>query len=102
LLESRASHILDALSGLDGVKAARHVPEIANCVPHVQIELDPLRCGLTGREAASRLLDGDPPIAVSQRGDKGLLISVWMMRGNEHRVVAKRLRELLRAASPRT
>jgi L-seryl-tRNA(Ser) seleniumtransferase len=98
LLEERAAYILRAIQGTPGVRAERHVPEIANHVPHVRVELDPARCRLTSKQIAQQLLEGDPPIAVSQEAENGLLISVWMMRGNEHRVVARRLEEILRGA----
>ena len=44
-----------------------------------------------------QLLEGDPSIAVSRRGAGGLTVSVWMMRGDEHKIVARRLKEVFTA-----
>ncbi len=97
-LESRCGHIIDTLSKIAGVKAEIQVPEIANHVPHVHLEWDETQRKITSREVVRQLLEGDPPIAVSgggRRGGGGLQISVWLMRGDEHKVVAKRLKEVL-------
>src|SRR5215831_7130084 len=82
-LEARVASIRAALKGVAGVRTDRHVPVIANEVPHVTVEWDESARGLTSEEVSAKLLAGDPPIHV-QRPEKGqLLISVWMMRGDE-------------------
>lgn len=91
-LEDRAAHVLAALAKVSGVKAEKHVPEIANNVPHVKIEWEGKR---TAREVVKQLLEGEPSIAVSQRGERGLMVSMWTLRGDEHMTVARRLREVL-------
>jgi L-seryl-tRNA(Ser) seleniumtransferase len=91
-LEERAAHVLGVLAKVSGVQAEKHVPEIANRVPHVKIEWEGRR---TAREVVQQLLEGDPPIAVSQRGERGLMVSMWMLRGDEHKAVARRLKEVL-------
>ncbi len=91
-LEERAGHIIGVLAKAPGVKAEKHVPEIANEVPHVKIDWEGKK---TAREVVKALLEGEPSIAVSQRAERGLMVSVWMMRGSEHKVVAKRLLEVL-------
>ena len=92
VLESRASHIIEVLSKVKGLRAERYVPEIANHVPHVQLDWEG---GLTARDVVRQLREGEPPIAISQRGERGLTVSVWMMQGDEHKIVARRLREVL-------
>ena len=94
-LEGRVEHIISALSRASGIRATRHVPVIANEVPHVQIEWDERAGKVSSQEAHQQLLNGDPPIHVQRRGPGQLLVSVWMMRAGEHRVVAKRLKEIL-------
>jgi len=89
-LESRAGYIIDFLAKLP-LKAKLDVPEIANHVPHVQIDWEGKQ---PAAEVVRLLLEGDPPIAVSQRAERGLTVSVWMMRPGEHRIVAKRLAEV--------
>jgi D-glucosaminate-6-phosphate ammonia-lyase len=96
-LEARVKSIRGALKGVSGVQTDRHVPVIANEVPHVTVQWDESARGLTAQQVTEKLLAGDPPIHV-QRPEKGqLLISVWMMRGEEHEIVGRRLREILSA-----
>jgi uncharacterized pyridoxal phosphate-dependent enzyme len=96
-LEARVKSIRGALKGVSGVQTDRHVPVIANEVPHVTVQWDESARGLTAQQVTEKLLAGDPPIHV-QRPEKGqLLISVWMMRGEEHEIVGRRLREVFSA-----
>jgi uncharacterized pyridoxal phosphate-dependent enzyme len=96
-LEARVTFIRTALKGVAGIQTDRHVPVIANEVPHVVVRWDESARGLTAQQVTEKLLAGDPPIHVQRPGKGELLISVWMMRGDEHKVVGKRLREALTA-----
>jgi uncharacterized pyridoxal phosphate-dependent enzyme len=96
-LEARVASIRAALKGIAGVQTDRHVPVIANEVPHVTVEWDESARGLSSQQVSEKLLAGDPPIHVQRPGPGQLLISVWMMRGDEHKVVGRRLREILSA-----
>lgn len=97
-LEGRVESIRVALKSVSGVRTDRHVPEIANEVPHVTVEWDESTRGQTSQQVVEKLLAGDPPIHVQRPGAGKLLISVWMMRGEEHKVVGRRLREILSAS----
>lgn len=99
LLEKRVADIVEALSPVEGVRANREVPEIANQVPHAVLEWDETRLGLTSQQLAARLREGDPSIEVSRFGAGKIRISVWMMQRNEHRTVARRLREIFAGTS---
>jgi uncharacterized pyridoxal phosphate-dependent enzyme len=90
-LDRRASYIINYLSN-SRLRATLDVPEIANHVPHVHIDWDGKQ---TAAEAARQLLQGTPSIAVGERAERGLTVSVWMMRPGEHKIVAKRLAEVL-------
>ncbi len=96
-LETRVKSIRGALKGVSGIQTDRHVPVIANEVPHVTVQWDESARGLTAQQVTEKLLAGDPPIHVQRPGKGQLLISVWMMRGDEHEVVGRRLREILSA-----
>lgn len=96
-LESRVASIRTALKGIKGVQTETHVPAIANEVPHVMVEWDEAARGVSSQQVTEKLLAGDPPIHVQRPGQGKLLISVWMMRGDEHRIVGRRLREILSA-----
>ena len=96
-LEARVVSIRTALKGIAGIQTDRHVPVIANEVPHVTVQWDESARGLSSQQVIERLLAGDPPIHVQRPGKGQLLISVWMMRGDEHKIVGRRLREILSA-----
>ena len=98
-LEGRVETIRTALKNIDGVQTQRHVPVIANEVPHVIVEWDEAARGLTSADIVTKLQAGDPSIHVQRPGNGKLLISVWMMRGDEHKIVGRRLRELFRPSA---
>jgi L-seryl-tRNA(Ser) seleniumtransferase len=92
-LDKRVSHIKDTLATVKGLKLERHIPVIANEVPHLLVTWDEAELGITSEELVKKLIEGEPSIALLRQGAGNLLVSVWMMRGEEHRIVAKRLRE---------
>ncbi len=94
-LEARVASIRTALGSVRGVKTDRHIPVIANELPHVTVEWNESDRGQTSQQVVDKLLSGDPPIHVQRPGAGKLLISVWMMRGGEHKIVGRRLREIL-------
>jgi L-seryl-tRNA(Ser) seleniumtransferase len=96
-LEGRVQSIRAAFKGIAGIHTGRHVPAIANEVPHVTIRWDESARGLSSQQVVEKLLTGNPPIHVQRPGAGELLISVWMMRGDEHEIVGRRLREILSA-----
>ncbi|MGQ9634350.1 MAG: aminotransferase class V-fold PLP-dependent enzyme [Bryobacteraceae bacterium] len=95
MLEGRVREMMRMLAGVKGIETAIQVPPIANEVPRLVVKWDEAAKRLTSAELVRKLREGDPPIAVLNEGRGSLLVSVWMMRGNEHRTVARRLRELL-------
>jgi L-seryl-tRNA(Ser) seleniumtransferase len=99
--EERVAHIVKSVSGIDGVRAERFVPEIANEVPHAAIEWDAAKVPLTRDTFAQALRDGEPRIEPrpSDPEKPRLEIGVWMMEPGDHLVVADRCAEVLRGAS---
>src|SRR5713226_5333995 len=96
-LEGRVASIRAALKGISGVQTDRHIPAIANEVPHVTVQWDESAGGLSSQQVNEQLMAGDPPIHVQRPGQGQLLISVWMMRGDEHKLVGRRLKEIFSA-----
>jgi D-glucosaminate-6-phosphate ammonia-lyase len=92
--ELRASEIVALLGKIPGASARRDVPEIANHAPHVVLEWSPWHTALSAGEVASKLLAGDPPIAVLAEGERALRIAVWTLREDEHQVVARKIAEI--------
>ena len=94
-MEKKVSYIIDAVTK-SGVRGKQDVPEIANHVPHAVLEWDEQARNLTSQQVAKQLLEGEPSIAVSGQRGGGLRISVWLMHGDEHEIVARRLQEIFK------
>ena len=97
--DKRAETIRAAATSVPGVTAEVFVPEVANHVPHLRISWDAAAKGITAEGVVKALKDGEPSIGTRSEGD-ALVVGVWMMRSNEDKIVARRLREVL--AKPAT
>jgi L-seryl-tRNA(Ser) seleniumtransferase len=97
MLEGRVAEMIAALAPIAGLNLRPDVPEVANPVPHLLLDWDERPGWPSAHEVVRRLREGDPPIVVGQEGPRGLRISVWMMQGTEHRIVAARLKEIFGA-----
>ena len=73
------------------------MPVIANEVPHVTVQVGRIRPRGSRAAGHRQAAGGRSPIHVQRPGKGQLLISVWMMRGDEHKIVGRRLREVLSA-----
>ncbi len=84
------------------MQSERIVPAIANHVPPLLLTWDEKRLKLTPAQVTKELAVGDPPIIVgrvSGTGDKGLLLSVFVLEPGEERIVAERLHAILKKAA---
>jgi L-seryl-tRNA(Ser) seleniumtransferase len=96
--ERRLGVIETALKDVPTLECERIVPPIANCVPHLILSWDEKRLHLSREELTKELAGGDPPILigrVSGTGERGVLISVFVLQEGEDRIVAERLRKIL-------
>jgi len=102
--ERRLGVIENALRDVPTVQCERIVPPIANHVPHLQVTWDEKRVKITRARVTKELAAGDPPIQigrVSGTGDKGILLSVFVLKEGEERVLAERLLAILKKAARR-
>ena len=97
-LDGRVRYMIELLATIPGLTADRHLPPIANHVPHLRLTWTADAFNFKARSVVEKLMQGDPPIAISGRGERLLHVSVWMMRPGEHQIVAKRLHEIFTAA----
>ena len=95
---SRLDKISADVTKVPGVSTAYFVPDIANHVPHVQINWDPRRISLAPREAAGLLRKGTPSIVVEST-ETGLAMNSFMLQPGEDAIVGPKIAELLRAHS---
>ena len=95
-LDRRVTEMITALNKVAGVKLSKHVPVIANELPHFQMEWDEQASKITTKQLVEKLQSGEPAIHVLPQGPGKIVVSVWMMTGQQHRVVARRLGEIFR------
>ncbi len=97
--ERRLEVIEKAIQDIPTVACERIVPPIANHVPHLVVAWDEKRLKITRPQLTRELAAGEPPIRigrVSGTGDKGILLSVFTLQEGEERLVADRVRALLK------
>jgi hypothetical protein len=86
--------MIDILATIPGMTARADVPEIANHSPHLVVEWSQWHSELKAADVVRRLRDGDPPIVVLSEGERELRVAVWTLRGDEHKLVARRIQQL--------
>lgn len=94
----RLDYISGELARVPGVTTAVSVPDIANHVPHMQINWDPRRISLTAQEASKQLRSGKPSIVLG-RSENSLGMNSFMLQPGEEKIIAERLVQLFRANS---
>lgn len=109
--QRRAERIAQHLKSLPSVETKIFVPPVANHIAHLAITYDLQRIKITGREVMEKLRQGRPRIELNpatgggsasaglKSGENTIVVGVWMMQPGEDLVVARRLREVLKAAS---
>ena len=98
LWEYQIKLISDHALSVAGVETEIHVPDIANHVPSLRIRWDQEKVKMTPNEVRQALRDGHPSIE-TVGGSQSVDITTWMMNPGEERIVARRVKEILEAAS---
>jgi L-seryl-tRNA(Ser) seleniumtransferase len=94
--ERRLQVIAEAATAFDTVTTSIRTPRPSNVAPHMSIQWDAGKLGVSPAEARKQLSDGDPRIEISG-GEDGLTINPYMMEEGEETIVARRLTEVLAA-----
>src|SRR5215831_12755968 len=107
----RADVIAKQLTSIPTVQTQVFVPEVANHVPHLLITYDQSRVNISGKDVKLKLKQGTPSIELNPStggppasaglpgGPNTIVVGVWMLQPGEETAVAKRLREVLKAAT---
>ncbi len=107
----RADVIAKQLNSIPTLQTQVFVPEVANHVPHLLITYDQSRLRITGAEVMQKMREGNPRIELNPStggapasaglpgGPNTVVVGVWMLQPGEENVVAKRLHEVLKAAT---
>jgi len=97
LWEYQIKKISDNALSVEGVETEIHVPEIANHVPSLRITWDQEKIPITPSSAREILRKGHPSIE-TMGGNKSIDITTWMMNPGEERIVAERVKHVLKNA----
>jgi D-glucosaminate-6-phosphate ammonia-lyase len=97
--EKRCKLVQDSVSSIPSIQMSVDVPEIANRTPHLHIKWDTAKVKITVQEVKEKLRAGDPAIELTPSGPTELIMNFWMLQPGEAQIVAKRVREILKAAS---
>jgi D-glucosaminate-6-phosphate ammonia-lyase len=97
--EKRCKLVQDSVSSIPSIQMSVDVPEIANRTPHLHLKWDQSKVKITYRQVAEQLRNGDPAIEVTPGGRDELVMNFWMLQPGEAQIVAKRVREILKAAA---
>jgi uncharacterized pyridoxal phosphate-dependent enzyme len=101
-LNKEWQHRLESISAqitkVPGVTTSYMVPDIANHVPHMQIEWDQTKIKLDPKDAYKQLRAGNPSIVLSSN-KTGLGMNSFMLQPGEDKVIAQHLVKLFRANS---
>ena len=96
--ERQIGRIESAVKSVPGIETERHVPEIANHVPHLKVFWAEQDWNFSGEDCLRALQEGEPPIEVDTQ-DGGVTLNTFMLNPGEERVVARRLKQVLAEAS---
>lgn len=95
---SRLDMISRQITRVAGLSTAYFVPDVANHVPHMQINWDPRKIALTPEQAAAMLKQGKPCIILATT-EIGLAMNSFMLQPGEDKIIADRLVNLFRGHS---
>ena len=96
--QRRLEAISAQVTRIPGVTTAYSVPDVANHVPHMDIQWDTSHIKLDPKDASKQLRSGKPSIVLESRPD-GLGMNSFMLQPGEERIIAEHLVQLLRAHS---
>ncbi len=96
--ENRIAVMEKGAKSVAGVTTTVTVPPVANITPTLTISWDITKIPVDANEMRSRLRKGNPSIEM-MGGKENLVITAWMLRDGEDKIVASKLAEELKKAS---
>jgi L-seryl-tRNA(Ser) seleniumtransferase len=97
--EASTSIIDNAVKTLSGITTSITVPPLGNVTPTLNISWDAAKVKLTGKELQEKLRNGNPSIEIGGVKDNSIIVTVWMLKPGQDKIVAARLKEELTAGN---
>ena len=96
--QRRLEYISAAVTKIPGVSTEYNVPDVANHVPHMQINWDPKRISASPNDISAALRHSNPSIVIgaSEHG-AGLEMNSFMLQPGEEKIIAEKLTQILKA-----
>jgi uncharacterized pyridoxal phosphate-dependent enzyme len=91
--------INNAIKNINGITTNITVHPLGNHTPRLKTEWDTSRIKLTAKELQEKLRNGNPSIEVLEDANNAIGITAWMMKPEQPKIVADRLKEELMKAS---
>ena len=102
LWESWYAEISQVITDVPGVRAQVQGPVRGGPFPVLNVSWDPDKIALTAHQVGRMMLEGEPRIMThAEGGGHSFLIRPVAMKPGEHKIVARRLREIFSAAPER-
>jgi L-seryl-tRNA(Ser) seleniumtransferase len=89
------AHIEEAVRNLNGITTSVVVPVLGNVTPTLHMSWDINKVKLSGKDLQEKLRKGDPSIEVADVRDSSIVITAWMLKPGQEKIVAARLKEVL-------
>ena len=96
--ERRLNVVATAAKSIPTVTTETFVPLIANSVPHLHIRWDQSKVKVTYADVVKKLREGEPSIETTPGSNDSLYMNFWMLQAGEAEIVARRVKEVLKAA----
>jgi L-seryl-tRNA(Ser) seleniumtransferase len=96
--ERKIALIENAAKNVKGVNTDVYVPPIANHVPALKISWDPAVVKTTPKDLQENLRRGNPSIEVMSFADNSINVTVFMLKPDQEKIVAARIKEELSKA----
>lgn len=97
--EDRVTLIANAAKSVTGVETKSYVPPIADHTPTLDISWDTDKIKFSGDDLLDALRKGNPSIEAYGGGKNSITVSPWMMKPEQVKIVAARIKEELIKAS---
>ncbi|WP_028296004.1 aminotransferase class V-fold PLP-dependent enzyme [Olivibacter sitiensis] len=92
--EASVNHIIKAVKSVsDNIFTEIVVPPLGNVTPTLHMNWDADKIKINGKELQRRLREGNPSIEIASSEDNKLVLTVWMLKPGQEKIVAVRLKE---------
>lgn len=91
--EGRIATMEKAVKNMRGVTTSIKVPPLGNVTPTLHITWDPAQVKLTTKTLQENLRNGSPSIEIIGGGDNHIVLTAWVMKPGDEKLVAARLKE---------